>query len=52
MRHTFKRSQRVKRGTLRGTVLGILMAEGFAMKPTQYIVRMDNGAFVKGTGYH
>ncbi len=43
----FKRSQRVKRGMMRGTVLEILKASGL----TQYVVRMDNGAFVKGTAY-
>ena len=47
MRHTFKVNQRIKRGVLRGTVLEVLKAQGF----TQYIARMDNGAFVKGTGY-
>ena len=48
VRHTFKVHQRIKRGVLRGTVLEVLKAQGFT---TQYEVRMDNGAFVKGTGY-
>ena len=47
---TFKRSQRVKRGTLRGTVLGVLTHEGYVQRK-EYVVRMDNGALVKGTAY-
>lgn len=42
---TFKLKQRVKRGMLRGTVTNVLKAHGF----TEYTVRMDNGAHVKGS---
>jgi len=50
MKYTFKAGQRIKRGMLRGTVLEVLKAHKF-VKPTEYIARMDNGAFVTGTGY-
>jgi hypothetical protein len=49
MKYTFKTGQRIKRGALRGTVQEILRVQGFA--PKQYVVHMDNGARVMGTGY-
>ena len=59
MRHTFKTGQRIKRGVLRGTVLEVLKARGFTGRAarrsadciSQYIILLDNGAKVMGTGY-
>ena len=42
---TFKVGQRIKRGSLRGTVLSIVMLAGYK----NYTIQMDNGAWVKGT---
>lgn len=45
MKTPFKVKQRIKRGMLRGTVLAVLKAQGL----TEYVARMDNGVYVRGT---